>query len=137
MKRIIRLALFMIICFLSLVLVGCKKDVTISDISSKYNKYFENSVNSCKQVTLDYSVSDEDIVIYDSFVKAKFNNEAIDVSIKESQLNSKYVLESNEESYSTTSKTRRDFVNVNFNENYIRTFEENKKHKIKNKNPTI
>ena len=130
MKKVFKFTLFIVICTLSLLLVGCNNESSSSDICKKYNKYFESSINSCKQVTLDYSVSDENVVIYDSFVKAKFNNEGCDVSVKESKLNSKYVLESDENSYTLSEYNKKDYVNVNFDENYIRSFEENEELKL-------
>lgn len=125
MKRLFKYVLVITLCVFSICLFGCDNDTNIDKVSKKYNEYFETSLNKSKQVTLDYAVSDNDVVVYDSLVKVKFYDQGCDVSVKESKLNSKYVLESDENSYTETEYNRKDYVNVKFDSQYFRSFELN------------
>lgn len=123
MKRLLKYTLVVVMFIFSVCLVGCDKGSSIDKVSKKYNDYFETSINKAKQVTLDYSVSDNNVVVYDSLVKARFSEEGCDVSVSESKLNAKYVLESDENSYSVTEYNRKDYVNVKFDSQYFRSYE--------------
>ena len=123
MKNIFKLTLLFVICLFSISLFGCNNDSDIKKMTDKYNKYFETSLDSAKQVSLEYNVNDKEVTVYKSLIKVKFNENNCDVSVTESKLNSKYVLESNENSYTLDEYNRRDYVNVVFDEQYIRSFE--------------
>ena len=99
MKNIFKLTLLFVICLFSISLFGCNNDSDIKKMTDKYNKYFETSLDSAKQVSLEYNVNDKEVTVYKSLIKVKFNENNCDVSVTESKLNSKYVLESNENSY--------------------------------------
>ncbi len=121
MRKSIKLMTLFIIALTFICLVGCDNNPSNEKIMENYNTFFTESLNACKNVTIDYAVKDSDVVVYDSFVKARFSNEGCDVSVKESKLNSKYVLESNENTYTDTDYTREEYCKVTFDVNYINT----------------